>query len=161
MSTKDVIYDHVPFEIEVRVPSLDGVTVPTPPNTQFTPVEGSIRIDGYLNGDLSSVHPSSLVATLQSLQLGSISDGSNVIYTFPIPLSDLKIPPDKVLLPPWPLESSSLTEASYSADVVPEPSMAFVFLTSIGALALWRRQSSHQKIHLAVDDHRNTFCTPA
>ncbi len=109
-SGQTTTYSGTPFEVEVQtpefnktssVPLLDQVfpTLNKPLNLKSS-VENSLLLKGHLNGTVSGNGQVNVVATVDSIKLGSLAGASQsqvTHYVFPIRYSQFVLPPSWVL----------------------------------------------------------------
>jgi hypothetical protein len=130
-----ITYDDIPFAFTVRVPQLDKVVPDTPPAYYHTYYVGTIEVQGHFNGTVQSNGQSNVIATFDFLGRGSVAiyPEDHVVYDFPIPLADLKLPPSLAL------DSSSRGAATpVTIEVVPEPTVLCMGAAVLAGLGLRR-----------------------
>ncbi len=118
-------YENVGFVIALKTPDFDQA-VPASPGIAVYPttIESSVLIRGHLSGVISPGAPG-LVAIYDSVQLGGLGPhpaGHVQRFSFPVPVSDVKLPADQLLVIPtdgWADSKSLLKEVN--VQVAPEP----------------------------------------
>jgi hypothetical protein len=105
LNGQGTIYSNTPFEIEIQAPSLDKTsTFPVLGNlfpglgkslSLKTLNENSVILKGTLTGTVSGTGQANVVATVNTVKLGSLDASTQdhiTHYTFPIHFSQLKLP---------------------------------------------------------------------
>jgi hypothetical protein len=98
-----ISFNNQPFIIALKTPAFDQ-PVPAGPDTAAYPttVESSVLIGGHVSGVLRDGGPG-LVAVFDSVSLGGLGPyptGHVQRFSFPIPVTDVKLPADKLLVIP-------------------------------------------------------------
>jgi hypothetical protein len=109
-SGQPTTYNNTPFEVEIQTPEFNKSSS-VPVLDQIIPsldkkldlkssVENSLLLKGHLNGTVSANGQVNIVATVDTIKLGSIDGGSSdqvVRYAFPIRYSQLILPPSWII----------------------------------------------------------------
>jgi hypothetical protein len=139
-------FKDMPFGIDFHAPQFDStkwVTVtPPPPGVPYQTLQvtsGTFTVLGHLDGTISAGGGSNLVATIDHVRLGDFPNIPIIpesIYLNGLPFSkaDLHLP-QQLDLSTGPHSSRTV---DLTAEVVPEPSSALVFLLAGASLGAWR-----------------------